>query len=222
MEEFNIVSPEITEYLRDLILNGAGLSPELTALQERAYEEGFPIITPEAAAFLRVLLTVKNPLRILEIGCAVGFSASLMAETLPNAAITTIDRFPLMIAEARKTFKTLGIEKRVTLIESDAAEILPILTDKFGFIFLDAAKGQYLNFLADCLRLLEIGGVLVCDDVLQDGILVKDRYEIPRRARSTRERMRKFLEILTNTDGLTTSVLPLGDGMSVTIKNADI
>jgi len=189
----------------------------LGAFHRESLEEGLPVIPPETAALLRVLTETKKPSRILEIGCAVGFSACLMAmHGAENCRVTTIDRYDYMIGRARENFRKYGLEDRITLIEGDAAGILPMLAGPFGLIFVDAAKAQYLSFLPECLRLLELGGLLVCDDVLTD--VDKDRYAIPRRKRTAHSRMRAFLAAVTEMDGLVTTVLNIGGGVSVTVK----
>jgi len=212
VNSFDMENDFINEITR--LENGA-----LGELQKRAYEEDLPIIPPETANLLRVLLSLHKPTRILEIGCAVGFSSSLMAGFLPeNGHITTIDRYEFMIEQARENFKKLGVSDRITLLEGDAGEILPMLKPDghFDMVFLDAAKAQYLNFLPDCLRLLKVGGLLVCDDVIRG--VNAERLEVPRRQRTEHTRLREFLKILTSTDGLETALLPIDGGVSVTIK----
>jgi len=191
-------------------------------VQKRAKAEGIPIIPNDTARFLDALLAVHKPFRALEIGCAVGFSAGLICQRLrPGGTLVTIDRYDYMITQARQNFEFLGINDRVKLIEGDAAEILPLLNGKFDFIFIDAAKGQYPVFLKEAVRLLDVGGILVADDIFQNGGLSVSRLAVKRRQRTTHTRMRLFLRQITNTDGLVTSILPIGDGLSFTVKTKD-
>jgi predicted O-methyltransferase YrrM len=194
----------------------------LGAVQRDAYDQRYPVIRQETARFLSVLLSVKRPLRVLEIGCAVGFSAGLFSKYLADGGhITTIDRYDYMIERANQNFTKMGIGDSVTLLEGDAAEILPTLREQFDFIFLDAAKGQYLQFLPHCLRLLKKGGLFIADDVLQGGTVALPREHVPRRQRTTHRRMRCFLWLLSNTKGLETSIVPVGDGLAVCHKKEE-
>jgi predicted O-methyltransferase YrrM len=194
----------------------------LGALQREAIEEYLPTVRRETARFLDVISAVHRPKKVLEIGCAVGFSAGLFSRHLAAGGhITTIDRFDYMIGEAKKNFMKLGIENNVTLLEGDAADILPTLSEPYDFIFLDAAKAQYLQFLPHCLRLLKKGGLFIADDVLQGGTVAQPRLQVPRRQRTTHRRMRCFLWLISNTKGLNASIVPIGDGMAVCYKMAD-
>lgn len=214
-----IIEKNLLEYLRTVQPEFSGL---LGDLQRHALAEGFPIIPPETARLLSVLVSVKQPMNVLEIGCAVGFSASLIATHMPDGgAVTTIDRYPFMIERAKVNFQKMGMTDKITLLEGDAKDILPALQSGYDFIFLDAGKGQYLNFLPHCLRLLEKGGMLVADNVLQNGTVVMDPAALPRRQRSLHKRMNEFLWIISNTEGLETSIIPIGDGLSVTVKATD-
>ena len=191
----------------------------LGEIQRKATEERIPIIPRDSVAFLESVTELLKPERILEIGCAIGFSAALMLSHMPETGhVITIDRFDIMIADAKRNFKLLGIEKRVTLLEGDALEILTGLDGEFDMIFVDAAKGQYINFLPHCMRLLRGGGVLLCDDVLQGGILSGERLAVPRRQRTTYTRMREFLHSITTMPEMTVSILPIGDGMAFCVK----
>ncbi|MCL2852794.1 MAG: O-methyltransferase [Defluviitaleaceae bacterium] len=191
----------------------------LGEIQANAMRDGLPIIPPTVARFISTLLSIHRCSNILEIGCAVGFSAALMSRFLTDGGhITTIDRYGLMIERARENFLKLGIQDIVTLLEGDARDILPTLTDPFDFIFMDAAKGQYHLFFPECVRLLRPGGVLLADNVLQGGRTAAGRYEIARRQRTTHTRMRSLLCEAGNTPGLESSIIPIGDGLLLTCK----
>ena len=164
-------------------------------------------------------LAMKKPARILEVGTAVGFSAILMAEYDPvPCQITTIENYEKRIPIARENFKRAGKEAQIALLEGDAGEILAGLSGSFDFIFMDAAKGQYINWLPDILRLLRDGGLLMSDNVLQDGTIMESRYAVERRDRTIHERMREYLYTLKHMDEFETSILPVGDGVALSVK----
>lgn len=192
----------------------------LNELEEYAKETDVPIIRTEMQSFLRFLMKMKQPMRILEVGTAIGFSALLMSEYAPSGCeITTIEKYEKRIPLALDNFKKAGKDNVITLLRGDALEILPALEGEFDFIFMDAAKGQYIHFFPDILRLLAKGGVLVSDNVLQDGDVLESRFAVTRRNRTIHGRMRDYLYTLKHTDDLTTSIIPLGDGVAVSVKN---
>lgn len=196
-----------------------GNSAFLDELEQEAKRDYVPIIRKDMQNLLRFLLRLKRPLKILEVGTAVGFSALLMAEnTSEECQITTIENYEKRIPIAKDNFKKDNMEHRITLLEGDATEILKELDGSFDFIFMDAAKGQYLNFLPDLLRLLAEDGMLVSDNVLQDGDLMESRYAVTRRNRTIHSRMRDYLYELKNNPMLETVILPVGDGVTVSIK----
>ncbi len=196
-----------------------GNSAFLDELEQEAKRDYVPIIRKDMQNLLRFLLRLKRPLKILEVGTAVGFSALLMAEnTSEECQITTIENYEKRIPIAKENFKRDNMEHRITLLEGDAIEILKELDGSYDFIFMDAAKGQYLNFLPDLLRLLAEDGMLVSDNVLQDGDLMESRYAVTRRNRTIHSRMRDYLYELKNNPMLETVILPVGDGVTVSIK----
>jgi predicted O-methyltransferase YrrM len=191
----------------------------ITAIRKEAEEDGVPIIRQEAAEFMKLLLLMKKPVNILEIGTAVGFSAIFMSRFIePGSHITTIENYEPRIAKAKENIKRSETETVITLIPGDANLILKELTGSFDFIFMDAAKGQYGNFLDESLRLLSPGGILLCDNVLQDGDVLESRYAVTRRNRTIHSRMREFLYRLKHEPGIETAILNIGDGMSLSIK----
>ena len=207
--------------LRD-VLNKQVSPAGLLELEKAARLEKLPIIPKETVRFLSVLLAMVKPSRILEIGCCVGFSAGLMSGYLQEGGhIVTIDRYPYMIEKAKENFQKLGISDKVTLLEGNAADILPTLDDSFDFVFIDAAKAHYSEFLREGLRLTKKGGVLAFDDVWQKGNVFQDRFSVKRRDRTIHSRMRKFLWQINSTEGLETSILPIGDGLAVCVKTFD-
>lgn len=209
----------IVQYIRALHNPPEGLLHDIEVAIANG-EETWPIIKPEVADFMRVLLTMQKPKEILEIGTAVAYSAMLMSEHLEEGGhITTIERFPYMLCVARKNIKQAGLEEVIQIIEGDAADILKTLpSEQYDVIFMDCAKGQYINFLPDCIRLLRKGGLLITDNVLHKGTVAKSRYLIDRRQRTTHMRLRDFLWTITHSEELTSSVLPVGDGIALSYK----
>lgn len=192
-----------------------GNTPFLNEIEKRAREAGVPIIRPETQRLLRFLLQMQKPNRILEIGCAVGFSALLMSEYGgENCRITTIENYGKRIPQARENFRRAGKEEKIRLLEGDAADILPGLTETYDLIFMDAAKGQYLSFLPEVMRLLSPGGLLISDNVLQEGDVLESRYAVTRRDRTIHGRMREYLYRITHDPRLETIILPVGDGVA--------
>ena len=171
-----------------------GNTEELDQIEKEAIETYVPIIRKEMQSFLKMLLAIKKPLRILEVGTAIGFSAILMAEYNPaECQITTIENYEKRIPIARSNFERVGREKQITLLEGDAAEVLKTLEEPFDFIFMDAAKGQYVHFMPEVLRLLKKDGILVSDNVLQDGDIIESHFIVTRRNRTIHKRMREYL-----------------------------
>lgn len=197
----------------------SGNTSFLDVLEQDALHNNVPIIRSDTQNFLKLLLSMKKPMRILEVGCAVGFSALLMSEYAPAGChITTIEKFEKRIPVAKENFRKAGKEEQITLLEGDAMEILKELTGTYDFIFMDAAKGQYIHFFPEVYRLLAKDGILVSDNVLQDGEVLESRFAVTRRNRTIHSRMRDYLYTLTHHEGLTTSILPVGDGVTVSVK----
>ncbi|MGN1378065.1 MAG: O-methyltransferase [Dorea sp.] len=193
--------------------------PLIEEIEQEALDTFVPIIRKETQSFLKVLLMIKKPLRVLEVGTAIGFSAILMSEYIPEQGhITTIEKYEKRIPIARENFRRAGKEDQITLIEGDALEVMKSLDGPYDFIFMDAAKGQYIHYMPEAIRLLEPGGVLVSDNVLQDGDIIESRYAVERRNRTIHSRMREYLYELKHKEELQTSILPLGDGVALSVK----
>ncbi len=187
----------------------------IEGLREKALADDVPIIRRTSERLIKFIINTYQPKTILEIGTAVGYSAIFMA-SISNAHITTIEKYPPRITEAKKNFKECGYGERITFLTGDAIEILKELDGSYDMIFMDAAKGQYQVFLEDSLRLLDKNGILVCDNVLQEGDVLESRYGVKRRDRSIHSRMRDFLYDITHDEKLVSTIIPLGDGMSLT------
>lgn len=203
-------------YINSLENGDSGLVRQIAAEARADY---VPIIRKETASLLKTLVAMKQPARILEVGTAVGYSALLMAENMPaDCHITTIEKYEKRIPIARENFRRAGMEERITLLEGDAMEVLKGLEGPYDFIFMDAAKGQYIHFFEEVLRLLPIGGVLVSDNVLQDGDILESRFAVERRNRTIHSRMREYLYVLKHHEQLKTSIMPIGDGVTLSVR----
>ena len=196
---------------------GMGNVPWLDEVERDAIEAQIPVIRRSTQELLKFLLALSKPKNILEVGTAIGFSALLMSEYgRSDCHITTIEKYEKRIPIAKENFRRFGREKRITLLEGDAAEILKELDGSYDMIFMDAAKGQYIHFLPEVLRLLAPEGILISDNVLQDGDVIESRFAVTRRDRTIHARMREYLYVLTHTPGLKTVILPVGDGVALT------
>ncbi|MBR1670723.1 MAG: O-methyltransferase [Butyrivibrio sp.] len=196
-----------------------GNEPYLDELEREAIETDVPIVRKDTQALMKFLMAQMAPENILEVGCAIGFSALLMAQySGPETKITTIEKYEKRIPIARDNFLKYDLGKKITLLEGDAMDILKTLPVGYDFIFMDAAKGQYINFLPECMRVLKKGGLLVSDNVLQDGDVFESRFAVTRRNRTIHARMRDYLYELTHNDELQTVILTVGDGMSLSVK----
>ncbi len=203
-------------YINSLDTGNSQLLEEIEAEAQRTF---VPVIRKETQQLLKVLLAVNCPKRILEVGTAIGFSALLMEDCNPvPCRITTIENYEKRIPLAKANFLRAGKENVIELLEGDASLILKDLTETYDFIFMDAAKGQYIHFFPEVMRLLAPGGILVSDNVLQDGDIIESRFAVTRRNRTIHKRMREYLYQLTHSESLTTSVLPVGDGVTVSVK----
>lgn len=191
----------------------------LETVEKEALDTYVPIIRTETKSLLKVLLALKKPMQILEVGTAVGFSALVMNAYAPEGSkITTIEKYEKRIPIARENFRRAGKESDITLIEGDALEVMKGLIGPYDFVFMDAAKGQYINYLPEVTRLLAPGGLLVSDNVLQDGDVTKSRFAVERRNRTIHSRMREYLFELKHNEEFETTILPVGDGVALSVK----
>lgn len=211
-----IVEERMRTYINSL---DPGNTAFLEELEKEALSSGVPIIRREMQSFIKVLLAIKKPKRILEVGTAVGFSTLLMCEYGPEElCITTIENYEKRIPLARENFEKAGRTRQIRLLEGDAGEILKELEPGYDLIFMDAAKGQYIHWLEDVIRLLKPEGILLSDNVLQEGELIESHYLVERRNRTIYKRMREYLYALKHDRRLQTSILPLGDGAALSVK----
>lgn len=211
-----IVEERITSFINSMNCDDEGIVGEI---EKEALADEVPIVRRETKEWIKTMLLIKKPMRVLEVGTAVGFSSIYMSGYLPEGGhITTIEKWEPRIAKAKENFSKAGVGDRITLLEGDAADILKDLEGPFDFIFMDAAKGQYIHFLPDVIRLLEKNGILISDNVLQDGEVLDSKYIVNRRNRTIHSRMREYLYELKNHEQLETSIIPLGDGVALSVR----
>ena len=211
-----IIDPRMATFIDSM---DPGNPPWLDELEKEAIAGEIPIIRKPLQSFFRFLLRYVKPKSILEVGTAVGFSALLMSEYAPkDCKITTIEKYEKRIPVAKENFRKYGKDGQIELLEGDAADILKELQGPYDLIFMDAAKGQYLAFLPEVLRLMAPGGLLLSDNVLQDGDVIESRFALERRKRTTHARMREYLYELKHLPGYETVILPVGDGITLTTK----
>lgn len=215
-----MIDSERTEAYIDSL--DTGNTEFLNALEEEALKTNVPIIRRPTQSLIRFLLTMNKPASILEVGTAIGFSAILMAQySEENAHITTIEKYEKRIPIAKENFEKSGFKDKITFLEGDASDILKELAEKgetYDMIFMDAAKGQYMNFLPMVKKMMKPGSLLVSDNVLQDGDIIESRFAVTRRNRTIHSRMREYLFALTHDDELVTDILPVGDGMALSVR----
>ena len=211
-----VVKEEIVEFLRQ---RQKQVSGSLKELENFARKESIPIIPHETVAYFRFLMETIQPKNILEIGTAIGFSALLMAQHAPEAKITTIDRNPEMIGFAKENFAKFDNRQQITLLEGDAVDVLSTLTETYDFVFMDSAKSKYIVFLPEILKHLEVGGVVVLDDIFQGGDIAKDIMEVRRGQRTIYRGLQRLFDATLSNPGLTASLVPLGDGILMLRKN---
>ena len=211
-----ITDDRITSYIHSLAGNDSDICMQI---EHEALSDGVPIIRKEMGCFLKTILAEKHPKNILEVGAAVGYSSILMSENIDaDAKITTIENYDKRIVKAKENIKRAGKESVITLLEGDASEILKTLTGLYDFIFMDAAKAQYINFLPQVLRLMKKGAILITDNVLQEGDLIESKFVVRRRDRTSHKRMREYMEVVKNHPELETSIVPIGDGITMSVK----
>jgi len=208
----------INDYIRKTIRKSSGI---LSELEEFAGKNHIPIVQPEVARLITVLGRIQKPERILEVGTAIGYSAILLSEIIrPGGKIDTIDRYELMLEYAKENIKKAGKEHIINVISGEALDVLKCLDKKYDMIFLDAAKGQYMEFLPECLRMLNPGGLIISDNILYKGMVANDDLVV-RRKKTIVKRMRTYLDYICNNEQLDTCIIPIGDGVAVSYKIKD-
>ena len=215
-----IVNERIVSDINSLNADNEGV---LAEIENEAKAAGVPVIRKEMENFLKVMLAVKKPAGILEVGAAVGYSSILMSMNVDSDChITTIENYDIRIEQARHNIARAGKESQITLLEGDAMNILKDLpSQEYDFVFMDAAKAQYINFLPEVLRVMKTSAVLISDNVLQEGSIAESRYAVTRRDRTIHARMREYMYELTHMNELITSIVPIGDGITMSVKRME-
>lgn len=213
--EDKITYPGINEFLRVTIQRETGYLKEL---EDYARLNHIPIIQPESAALLKLLVKLHKPLKILEAGTAIGYSACIMAEAMSKTGIIdTIEIDEDMADMARKNIEVMGLEKRIRVLLGDALDVMECLNSSYDMIFLDAAKGQYGEYFSHAMRILKPGGLLISDNVLYKGIVAQDE-KVQHKHRTIAVKLRDYLYEICHDSRLETSVIPIGDGMAISLK----
>ena len=211
-----IVNNRIEEYICSL---DEELPKYLQEIEREALDDGVPIIKRPTQNLIRFILRHANIKKVLEVGTAVGFSSIFMTEYMgQDSKVITIENMESRIIKAHENIKKSGKEYQIQVIEGDATVELSKIEGSFDMIFIDAAKGQYNNYFNDIISKLKKGGILVSDNVLQDGDIVNSRYAVTRRNRTIHSRMREYLYMITHNEEVDTIVLPIGDGVTISIK----
>lgn len=211
----NIVNDKVENYIRETLKPSQGL---LRDLELYAEENSVPIIHKEVADLLRVILKLKRPKKILELGCAIGYSSLFFADVLDgDVEIVTTERNPIMLERAQDNIKKAGMEDRIKILVGDAEETLKDLEGTFDMIFIDAAKGHYKIFFDMLIGKLNHGGIVISDNILYKGMIASDDYVV-RRKKTIVKRMRTYLDYICDLEGISTSLIPIGDGLAISYK----
>ncbi len=212
----NIVNDKVENYIRETLKPSQGL---LRDLELYAEENSVPIIHKEVADLLRVILKLKRPRKILELGCAIGYSSLFFADVLDgDFEIVTTERNPIMLERAQDNIKKAGMEDRIKILVGDAEETLKDLEGTFDMIFIDAAKGHYKMFFDMLIGKLNHGGIVISDNILYKGMIASDDYVV-RRKKTIVKRMRTYLDYICDLEGISTSLIPIGDGLAISYKD---
>lgn len=216
-----VIKKEVLDYLRQQ--QNLGISKSTLAIKKTAVENNVPIIPEETVVFFKFLFSQVKVKNLLEVGTAYGYSASMFYDFLPDdAQITTIDRFDLMIEKATNHFSKYNLNDKIQLLQGQAGEILLDLEDNsYDCIFLDCAKSKYIEFLPICLDLLTTKGMIIIDDVFQGGTVFDNDETIPRGKRKIHKRLKQLLDLTAKDQGITSCLLPLGDGLLLITKEED-
>lgn len=214
----NIVNEVVEDYIRRTLKSNTDLIKEM---EDYAKEYDVPIIHKEVAELIRILLEMSKPKKILELGCAIGYSSIFFTTVLDGKVeITTTERNPRMIAKAKENIERAGYENNIRILEGDAVETLKNIEGNFDLIFIDAAKGHYKLFFDMLIDKLNPGGLIISDNILYKGMIASDEYVI-RRKKTIVKRMREYLDYICSLDYIDTSILPMGDGVALSYKKKD-
>lgn len=207
----------ISSFVKSYINDDEGL---LGQIYSEAIRDKVPVMRPETREFLKTQLIMKKPMQLLEIGTAVGYSSIYMSQYLDDdGRITTIELDEKRVQIARRNIETMGLSSVISVLQGDAYEVLKTLPDKtYDFAFVDAAKGQYINYYPDVMRVVKAGGVIISDNILQDGDVLESHFTVDKRNRTIHDRMREYIYTITHDERLDTAILSVGDGMAISVK----
>lgn len=215
----NINHDYIENYIQSLLPDSDGILKEMEAY---ARQNNVPIITPDIGALLTLLIKSTKAKSILEVGTAIGYSSILMAEAAGEGCqILTIEKNPELADIAQLNIGKAGFKDNIKVIQVEAAEILEKTEGLYDIIFIDAAKGHYFDFFNKSIDKLKIGGLFICDNVLFRG-MVAERSLLIRRKITIVKRLKKFLEYISHNKSLQTSIIPIGDGVSISLKLEEV
>lgn len=209
-----IVSKFVSDYIRDLEKTK---DPLLIEMEKYALENKVPIIEVEVKKFLEILVMLKKPKRILEIGTAIGYSSIVMNRAYPYSKITTIEIDEKNFLKAKEFIKKSGLNKNIDIIFADANDALDFIKNDYDMIFMDAAKGQYINFFEKSICRLKKDGILVSDNILFRGLVAKEKNNV-RRKNTIVKRLKEFLKMITNSEDFFVTIVPIDDGMAICYK----
>ena len=214
----NINQEYIESYIQNLLPKP---TPFIQEMQDYAKKDHIPIVHSEVAQLIVLVLQAQKCKKVLEIGTAIGYSSILWATAMgKDSQVITIEREPDMILVAKQYVQKAQLQDNIKILEGQAEDVLLALNEGFDCIFLDAAKGHYMDFLPTCLSLLKDGGLLISDNVLFRGMVASNAL-IKRRKITIVKRMRKYLEFISDHPQLTTSIIPIGDGLAISLKRSE-
>ena len=193
------------------------MDERILKLREQAKQNGEPILRDKSFELLIKTVKEKKPQSILEIGVNLGLSSIAMLKAEPTAKLSGIEIDEKRVELIKNNYRDFGVDDRANIFLGDASEILPLLTGKYDFIFLDGPKGHYYEYLPHLLSSLNVGGTLFADNVLFRGY-VDGRVKTPHRFNTTKHSMENFLREITTSPNLKTAVYDIEDGVSITEK----
>ncbi|MST61735.1 O-methyltransferase [Peptostreptococcus anaerobius] len=214
----NIVNDLVEDYIRKTLKMNNGLLEEMEIYAE---DNSVPIIHKEVSELLKVILKIHKPKRILEIGCAIGYSSIFFADVLNNdVEIITTERNPIMLEKAYENIKKAGLSDKIKILVGDAEETLKDIDGDFDMVFIDAAKGQYKLFFDIVFDKVKNGGIVISDNILYKGMIASDDFVVKRK-KTIVKRMRDYLDYICHQEFLDTSIIPIGDGVAISYKMSD-
>ncbi len=210
----NINREYIDNYINSLISEE---NEKLDEFRKQCEERGLPIIHKEVGQFIKLVINQLNAKNIIEVGTNVGYSSIFMSFSMNNRGkVVTMERSEKFYQEALNNIKSYNLENNIKVHFGDASEILDQIEGTYDIAFIDAAKSYYKVFFDKCSKKMKSGGIILSDNVLYQGMIASDELVV-RRKKTLVRNLRNYLEYISNDDRYITSVLPLGDGLAVTL-----